>query len=126
MGEIVWRIVRMALRYRAGVAVALLATLAASAFQLAIPGLVGDAVDGAHSLLAGGGGDARGGALRALAGGGPYCSASRSLRGLFTLAHNYSGEAIGHPARPRPPPHLLPQAPSASASPSTTGSIPAS
>ena len=93
--EIVWRIVGIALRYRTGVAVALLATLAASAFHLAIPGLVGASVDGAHSLLDGGA------ATRDVARSALYHAAflllgASILRGLFTLAHNYSGEAIGH------------------------------
>ena len=93
--EIVWRIVRIALRYRAGIAVALLATLAASAFQLAIPGLVGDAVDGALRLLD------DGAATPEAARGALYHAAllllgASILRGVFTLAHNYSGEAIGH------------------------------
>ena len=93
--EIVWRIVRIALRYRAGIAVALLATLVASAFQLAIPGLVGDAVDGALSLL-----DDEAAtpetARAALYHAALLLLGASILRGVFTLAHNYSGEAIGH------------------------------
>ena len=93
--EIVWRIVRIALRYRAGVAVALLATLVASALHLAIPGLVGDAVDGAHGLL--GDGAATPDAARSALYYAAFLLLGVSiLRGLFTLAHNYSGEAIGH------------------------------
>ena len=93
--EIVWRIVRIALRFRIGVAIALLATLAACAFQLAIPGLVGDAVDGAQRLLEDGAAspDAARSALYHAA----FLLLGVSiLRGLFTLAHNYCGEAIGH------------------------------
>ena len=93
--EIVRRIVKIALRYRAGVAVALLATLVASAFQLAIPGLVGDAVDGAVGLLD----DAAAtpeAARAALWHAALLLLGAWILRGVFTLAHNYSGEAIGH------------------------------
>ena len=93
--EIVRRIVRMTLRYRAGVAVAVGATFAASAFQLAIPGLVGDAVDGAHGLLADGAATPEA-ARAALWHAALLLLGVSILRGLFTLAHNYSGEAIGH------------------------------
>ena len=93
--EIVWRIVRIVLRFRTGVAVALLAMVAASAFQLAIPGLVGDAVDGARRLLQDGVAtpDAARSALWHTA---FLLLGVWILRGLFTLAHNYSGEAVGH------------------------------
>ena len=94
-GEIVWRIVKIALRFRGAVAVALSATLVACAFQLAIPGLVGDAVDGAHRLL----GDAEAtpeAARAALWHAALLLLAVSILRGVFTLAHNYTGEAIGH------------------------------
>ena len=93
--EIVWRIVRIVLRFRMGVAVALLAMLAASAFQLAIPGLVGDAVDGARRLLQDGVATPEA-ARSALWHTAFLLLAVWILRGLFTLAHNYSGEAVGH------------------------------
>ena len=93
--EIVWRIVRIVLRFRAGVAVALLAMVAASPFQLAIPGLVGDAVDGARRLLQDGVATPEA-ARSALWHTAFLLLAVWILRGLFTLAHNYSGEAVGH------------------------------
>ena len=92
---IIWRIVRIALQFRTGVAIALLATLAASAFQLAIPGLVGDAVDGAHRLL-GSGAATPEAARTALYHAALLLLGVSILRGVFTLAHNYCGEAIGH------------------------------
>ena len=93
--QIIWRIVKIALRFRIGVAIALLATLAAAAFQLAIPGLVGDAVDGAQSLLEDGAAtpDAVRSALYRAA---LLLLGVSIMRGVFTLAHNYCGEAIGH------------------------------
>ena len=94
-GEILRRIVGIALRFRAGVAVALLAILAASAFQLAIPGLVGDSVDGALRLLDDGAATPEA-ARAALWHAALLLLGASILRGAFTLAHNYSGEAIGH------------------------------
>ena len=93
--EIVRRIVKIVLRYRGGVAVALLATLVASGFQLAIPGLVGDAVDGAVGLLDDGAATPEA-ARAALWQAALLLLGAWILRGIFTLAHNYSGEAIGH------------------------------
>jgi len=49
--QILWRITRLALRHRARVLVAVIATVAASAFQLWVPHLLGAAVDGALALL---------------------------------------------------------------------------
>ena len=48
------RIIRLAMRYRVRLTLAVSATIAAAAFQLMIPRLLGDAVDGALGLLAGG------------------------------------------------------------------------
>ncbi|MDH3703725.1 MAG: hypothetical protein OEU46_20700, partial [Alphaproteobacteria bacterium] len=45
--QILWRIIRIAFRHRGLVAVAVATTLAATAFQLLIPQLLGDAVDSA-------------------------------------------------------------------------------
>ncbi len=92
---IIWRIARMACRYRVRVAVALAATFAASAFQLAIPGLVGDAVDGALRLLDDGAATAEA-ARAALYTAALLLLGASVLRGIFTLGHNYGGESIGH------------------------------
>ena len=93
--SILWRIVRLASRYRLQLAVALAAALGAAVFQLAIPRLLGDAVDHAVGLL----GQnavapevARGALLQSAL----ILLAVSIFRGLFTLVHNYSGEAIGH------------------------------
>ena len=93
--RILWRIVGLALRYHVLISLALLATLAATAFQLAIPPLVGDAVDGALGLL----GDhevAPGTARSALYHAALLLFGASVLRGLFTVIHNYCGESIGH------------------------------
>ena len=52
--RILWRIIRLSLRYRFRVIVAISATVVAAAFQLAIPPLLGNAVDSALGLLRGG------------------------------------------------------------------------
>ena len=93
--KILWRITRIILRYRYRVAVAVLATIVAAAFQLAIPRLVGDAVDGALGLL---GDQAVSPALarQALWQAAMLLLGASVLRGVFTLIHNYGGEAIGH------------------------------
>jgi hypothetical protein len=46
-----WRIIRLALRYRFRLAITIIATIAAAIFQLLVPPLLGDAVDGALGLL---------------------------------------------------------------------------
>ena len=75
--------------------IAVAATVIAAAFQLAIPRLVGDAVDGAMGLL---GTEAVSGEV---ARDGLYTAATlllvaSILRGVFTLIYNYSSEEIGH------------------------------
>lgn len=93
--EVLRRIVRAAMRYRVRAAVALLATVAAAAFQLAIPGLVGDAVDGALGLL----GDrvvAPGAARQAMYHAALLLLGASVLRGVFTVVQNYGAESIGH------------------------------
>jgi ATP-binding cassette subfamily B multidrug efflux pump len=92
---ILWRIVSPAFRYRWRIALALGATVLAAAFQLAIPQLLGDAVDSALLSLDDTAIDletARD-ALWATAG---FLFVASVLRGGFTLVHNYSGESIGH------------------------------
>ena len=93
--EILWRIIRLASRYRLQLAVAVAAALGAAVFQLAIPRLLGAAVDSALGLLG------REAVAPDLARGALFQAAllllaASILRGLFTLVHNYTGEAIGH------------------------------
>ena len=100
---VLWRITRLAARFRWRLALAILATIVAAGFQLLIPQFLGDAVDGALGLI----GDAStvsgavAGADRAAAEGALMTAALLLLgasvaRGLFTLIHNYCGETIGH------------------------------
>ncbi len=93
--RILWRIVRIAMRNRAHVAIAVVATLAAAAFQLLIPQLLGDAVDSALGLL-GAASASPGAAREALISTALLLLGASVLRGLFTLVHNYTGESIGH------------------------------
>jgi ATP-binding cassette subfamily B protein len=92
---ILWRIVSLAFRYRRRIGLALGATVVAAAFQLAIPRLLGNAVDSALLSLDDTTIDietARN-ALWATAG---LLFGASVLRGAFTLVHNYCGESIGH------------------------------
>lgn len=92
---VLWRIVRLALRYRVRMAIAIGATIAAAAFQLMIPRFLGTAVDNALGLL-GGGSTAPEIARGALFEVAMLLLGASVLRGAFTLLHNYGGEAIGH------------------------------
>jgi ATP-binding cassette, subfamily B, multidrug efflux pump len=83
----------MALRYRRGMAVAVATTIMAAVFQLLIPQYLGRAVDIAQGLLAGGGNDAA--ARVALWHAAGLLLGAAALRGLFTMWHNYQGEAVG-------------------------------
>ena len=93
--RILWRIIRLSLRYRFRVIVAISATVLAAAFQLAIPPLLGNAVDSALGLLRGGAAEVEA-ARDALTYAALLLLGASVLRGVFTLIHNYSGEAIGH------------------------------
>jgi ATP-binding cassette subfamily B multidrug efflux pump len=86
------RVLRMAMRYRWGMAIALVTTIVAAGFQLLIPQYLGRAVDSAQGLLAGGDQAAARAALWHAAG---LLLGASVLRGLFTMWHNYQGEAIG-------------------------------
>ena len=86
------RVLAMALRYRAGMAIALATTVVAAGFQLLIPQYLGQAVDSAQGLLAGGDEALARAALWQTAG---LLLAASVLRGLFTMWHNYQGEAVG-------------------------------
>ncbi len=92
---VLWRVVRFALRYRVRMTLAVSATIVAAAFQLMIPQLLGDAVDGALGLLDGGSVDraaARDGLMQVAL----LLLGVSILRGAFTMVHNYCGESIGH------------------------------
>ena len=89
------RILRLAMRHRVRVAIAVAATLAAAGFQLMVPQFLGAAVDGALGTLKGGAATPE--AVREAL----WLSAALLLgvcvlRGFATLIHNYLGEAIGH------------------------------
>jgi ATP-binding cassette subfamily B protein len=89
------RILRLAMRHRVRVAVAVAATLAAAGFQLMVPQFLGAAVDGALGTLQGGATSpeaVRAALWRAAA----LLLGVCVLRGVATLIHNYLGESIGH------------------------------
>ena len=90
--QILRRVLGMALRYRRGMAIAVATTIVAAAFQLLIPQYLGRAVDSAQGLLGGGDEAAARGALWHAA---VLLLGASVLRGLFTMWHNYQGEAVG-------------------------------
>lgn len=88
------RITRMNLRHPWLVTVSLVTTVIASGLQLIIPRLLGLAVDQAHGLMtAGNVGQAAENALWMTA---ILLLVISVLRGIFTMMHNYYGEAVGH------------------------------
>ena len=91
-----WRVLRMALRYRVRFPAAVLAVIVAAVFQLLIPRYLGSAIDQALGLLpaaqAAGGATA---AQAALVTSALLVLGIAVMRGLFTLAHNYLAESIG-------------------------------
>jgi len=93
--RVLLRIIRLTLRYRFRLTIAVGATVAAAVFQLMVPPLLGQAVDGALGLL-GDGEMTREAARAALVETAWLILAVSVLRGLFTLTHNYFGETIGH------------------------------
>ena len=84
--SVLLRIVRMALRYRWRVGLALASTVAAANFQLMIPQFLGDAVNHAHALLGSNADPAV--ARAALTHTALMLFGVAVLRGLFTLVHN--------------------------------------
>ncbi|MBT3491989.1 MAG: ABC transporter ATP-binding protein [Rhodospirillaceae bacterium] len=92
---VLWRITKLVLRYRLRFAIAVGATVAAAMFQLMIPRFLGGAVDSAMGLLTGGA-VAAAAARESLFEAALLLLGASILRGVFTLAHNYGGEAIGH------------------------------
>ena len=89
------RIARMALGYRWRMLSAVIAVIVAAIFQLLIPQFLGAAVDNAQGLLAGVQGTHEE-AKSALIVAAEMLLGAAILRGLFTMVHNYQGEAIGH------------------------------
>ena len=91
-----WRVLRMALRYRARFPAAVAAVVCSGVFQLLIPRFLGSAVDHAAGLLAAAQESAAVEAARsALAASALLVLGAAVLRGLFTLGHNYLAESIG-------------------------------
>jgi len=99
------RVIRMALRYRVRFAIGAISTIVAANFQVLIPQFLGAAVDQAHGLLKVTGASigssiAAAGATpeqakAALASAALVLLGAGIMRGLFTMAHTYQGEAIG-------------------------------
>ena len=90
--KILRRVLAMALRYRQGMAIALATTIVAAVFQLLIPQFLGQAVDSAQGLLGDGDQAVARAALWQTA---LLLLGASILRGLFTMWHNYQGEAVG-------------------------------
>ena len=86
------RITRMTLRHPWRFAAAVGATFAAALLQLAIPRLLGRAVDQTQTILQGPGEEARAALLVTAL----MLLAVSVGRGLFTMVQNYFGEAVGH------------------------------
>ena len=95
--------------WQAGAAIG--ATLVAAAMQLAIPRLLGRAVDQTQLVVAGGA--AASAAEAALWTTALTLFAVSVLRGLFTMVQNYYGEAVGHDDRLRAAPRVLREGPAA-------------
>ncbi|TIS62094.1 MAG: ABC transporter ATP-binding protein [Mesorhizobium sp.] len=87
------RIMRMTLRHRWQVAITIVSTFIAATLQLLIPRLLGRAIDQAQGVMAEGAGAA---AQQALWNTALTLLVVSVLRGLFTMAQNYYGEAVGH------------------------------
>ena len=91
---LLWRVVRLALAYRGRFALATLASLGATVFNLAVPGLLGRGVDQVHALISRGAGMS-GEALRALGLTAVLVLGASVLRGGLQMASGYSSEFIG-------------------------------
>ncbi|NEX46635.1 ABC transporter ATP-binding protein [Rhodobacter sp. ETT8] len=87
------RISRMALDTPGKVAIAILATILASALQLWIPVLLGQAIDQMQSVMAMADAEASRGVLLQTA---TLVLGVSVLRGIFTTLQNYFSEAVGH------------------------------
>ncbi|WP_374619463.1 ABC transporter ATP-binding protein [Devosia sp.] len=86
-----WRIMVLTLRHPVQMWVTVGATVIACALQLLVPRLLGQAVDQAEGVLGGGVG-----ATDALWGTALLLLVVSIGRGIFTMVHNYYGEAVGH------------------------------
>lgn len=92
----IFRITMMNLRHPWQVALAIVSTVIACAFQLWIPRLLGQAVDQARPLVAGGATDTMAAAQSALWTTAIILLVASILRGIFTLLQNYYSESVGH------------------------------
>ncbi|MFW5718069.1 MAG: ABC transporter ATP-binding protein [Spirochaetota bacterium] len=93
--DVIARVSRMTLHYPARMVAALSALVVAVVFQLYIPEYLGQAVDNAYGMLSQSGGGDVATARRALVATGALLFGASVLRGLFTMLHNYLGEAVG-------------------------------
>ena len=94
--RVLWRITVMAFRYPGRMAIAMTATVFAGLFMLFVPQFLGDAVDQAHSLLAGAvEGSERDFAKAMLFQTAMLLLGASVMRGLCTMMQNYQGEAVG-------------------------------
>lgn len=93
--NVIWRILRMAARYRLSMTIGIVCSIAAANFQLLIPQYLGAAVDHARGLLAQNDIPAAA-ANAALQNAAWLLLGAGLLRGLFTMLQNYLGEALGH------------------------------
>ncbi|WP_407067730.1 ABC transporter ATP-binding protein [Mesorhizobium sp. CU2] len=84
---------RMTLRHPWQVTITIVSTFIAATLQLFIPRLLGRAIDQAQGVMAAGGGAVAEQALWTTA---LTLLVVSILRGLFTMAQNYYGEAVGH------------------------------
>ncbi len=91
---VLWRITKMAFRHRWRMAIAIVATISAAAFQLFVPQYLGQAIDQAQALLGNPGAD-KAAAETALLTTALLLLGAASLRGLCTMMQNYMGEAVG-------------------------------
>lgn len=89
-----WRILRMTLAHPWQCTFAVVSTVIACVFQLAIPRLLGNAVDEAQGILSSG--TSAGAAESALWTIGLTLLVASMLRGVFTLFQNYFGKSVGH------------------------------
>ena len=92
--NVFFRILRMAMKCRVRMTLGLICAVVAANFQLLIPRYLGAAVDHAQSLLANSG-VAPEAAQEALTSTALMLLTAGFVRGLFTMVHNYQGEAIG-------------------------------
>ena len=93
--QILWRIILLAMKYRSYAVIAIGTTLIASLLQLAVPQLLGAAVDDALGLL-GTSNESASSIRESLVQTALLLLVVSILRGFFTLIHNYTGEAVGH------------------------------